>query len=103
MSEKKIEASDVDQLYKLVSEQFKEDREFAVEAYKKLKEYIDKDPQLFLESGDTLAKYGELLIKQTAQVVDLIKLSSKQQVDEGDLTEGDLSAIQNEIDSEEVK
>lgn len=99
MTDKKSTVSDLDKLYELVTDQFSEDRQAAKDAYDKLKEEILKEPSLFLESGDTLAKYCELMIKQTAQVVDLVKVASKNQVKNEALTEGDLDSIQDEIDS----
>ena len=47
----------------------------------------------FVESGDTLAKYGDLMIKQTAQILELLKLKEKNSKNDDDLDEDDLEQI----------
>ena len=98
MSKKqRVEAEDLVELYDLVWSQFKEDREAAKTIYEDLKAHLKNDPHMYEDCGDTLAKYADLMIKQTGQVVELIKLASKKHQADGSLSEDDLQAIEEEI------
>jgi hypothetical protein len=100
MSKKRdrVEAEDLVTLYDLAWGQFQEDREIIVEQYKHLKKHIHDTPERYAINGDTLAKYAELLVKQTSQVVELIKIAQKQRGDKDVLTEEDFDNIAKEIE-----
>lgn len=98
MSKNRIEAEDLEALYDLAWGQFKEDRDAVKEIYEKLREHVfDHPTSRFEENGDTLAKYAELMVKQTSQVVELIKLAHKKHQKDGALNEDDLKFIHEEI------
>ena len=48
-------------------------------------------------SGDTLAKFAELLTKQTGEVVELLKIKQKERDDDESLSELDINKISDEI------
>ncbi len=50
-------------------------------------------------SGDTLAKYAELMTKQTAQVLEFIKLMKKDEKEDNTLSEEELQKISEELKS----
>ncbi len=102
MTDKKdrIEAEDLASLYDLAWGQFKEDRDSVIEIYQDLKAKCSGSVTAYAECGDTLGKYAELMIKQTGQVVELIKLAHKSHKDEGGFSLGDLEHINEEIEKE---
>ena len=93
----KVEAEDLAVLYDLVWGQFKEDREAVTAQHKDLKAYIEGNAERYAISGDTLAKYAELMVKQTAQIIELLKIAKKQSGDT-DLAEEDYINIAKQID-----
>jgi len=68
---------DFDHMYNLVSEQLNEDRESLNELYKELREHVREHPTRYVDMGETLAKLADLRLKQTSQVVDVLKLVEK--------------------------
>ena len=95
----KLEAEDISILYDLAWNQFKIDRETIIKQYEDLRIWINGDQNRYAFSGDTLAKYAELLIKQTAQVLELVKMAHKSQEDDGSLSKEELADISDEIDN----
>jgi hypothetical protein len=77
--------------------QLTEDRESIKEVFFELKGLLSGSIERYAVSGDTLAKYGDLLVKQTSQVVELIKVLQKDKEDTEDLSEEDLRKISEEI------
>ena len=80
--------------------QMTDDRSVIDKQYKMLEIYLSENPDRYAILGDTLAKYSELLIKQKAQMVDLIKVSEKfydKDAEEEELSEEDLEQITGEI------
>jgi gas vesicle protein len=99
----KVEAEDVGILLDKAWQQFKEDREAVMEQYADLKAYIAANNERYAISGDTLAKYAELMIKQTSQIVELVKLAKKETQGDASFNEDDLKHINEQIDAESKK
>ena len=99
MPVKKFDITDEDllALYDLIWGQLKEDREIILNSFKDLREIVGKSPERYAVSGDTLAKLAELLTKQTAEVVELLKIVQKERDDDESLSELDISKISDEI------
>lgn len=96
----KVEAEDLSLLYDLVWGQFKEDREAVMDQHKDLKAYIAVNNERYAISGDTLAKYAELMVKQTAQIIELIKIAKKEGGD-NELSLEDYKRISKAIEEKE--
>ena len=97
----KLEAEDVAILYDLAWNQFKEDREMAVKQYNDLKKYIDDEPNRYNVVGEALAKYADLMIKQTGQVLELVKLAKKSHEEDGELSQEDMDEIKEELEKDQ--
>lgn len=93
----RVEAEDVASLYDLAWGQFREDRESVMEIYQDLRAKCSGSVTAYSECGDTLGKYAELMIKQTGQVVELIKLAHKSHKEDGSLNEDDWNEIADAI------
>jgi hypothetical protein len=96
----KLEAEDISILYDLAWNQFKEDRAAITKQYQDLKEWIEGDKNRYAFNGDTLSKFSDQMIKQTAQVVELIKIAHKSQEEDGSLSTEELADISKEIEKE---
>jgi hypothetical protein len=82
---------------KMLEDQLQEDREKILEAYESLRSHM-KNAQDFAISGQTLAKFAELLTKQTAQVLEIYKTQKKNEKPEDEtLTAEDLQIIEEQI------
>lgn len=92
---------DVLEIYDLIWSQSKEDRELVMELYRDLKALVAGNPERYAVSGDTLAKYAELLTKQTAQLVDLLKILHKNKQQDSALTDEEMDKIKKSIDGNE--
>jgi len=79
-------------------DQAEEDRDTLLKLFNDLQTKIEGLEQYALH-GQTLGKYAELLVKQTSQLVELAKLTSKN-INETDstLSIADLEQAQEEID-----
>lgn len=98
----KKDSEDLGAIYERIKGQFEEDRTAVTEQYQDLKKFIKDNPDRYMTNGDTLAKYAELMIKQTAQIIELAKLASKQNKDDSsDLDEADLDFISDKIKDNE--
>lgn len=98
--DRKVQAEDIAVLYDKVWGFIHDDRERLVDMFEDLKDYIVAEKARYAENGDTLAKYGDLLVKQSSQLIDLIKIAKKSHEDEGELTDDDLKMIEEEIKEE---
>lgn len=98
----KPEFSDVLEIYSKVLVQFDEDREEITELLKDLKAYVKSDPDRWVDCGDTLAKYCDLRVKQTSQVLDVLKIAHSSLDDAGSLDDKDFDFISKEIEKEDV-
>jgi len=95
---KVIKEEDISGIYDLIWGQFKEDREAIMSTYKELKCLTDT-PERYAVNGHNLSKFSELLIKQTGQIIELLKVAHKESEKkecEG-LSEDDIHSIANEI------
>jgi gas vesicle protein len=99
----KFEKEDVGALVELIQKNFEEDRGLIKSQYDDLREYIQEVKDRYAVSGDTLAKYAELLIKQTGQVLELVKIIKKDDGTSTDLTEEDFKHIKKRIEEEAKK
>jgi len=89
-----FEDENLDSVYDLLWGQFKEDREEIKDLYDDLKTYVKEKPERYAIAGDTLAKYAELMTKQTNQVLELAKLIQKSQSSDNDaINDADIAAI----------
>jgi len=95
----KIEATDIALLYDLAWNQFREDRSIVLEQYKDLRAFIAADNTRYAFSGDTLSKMSDQLVKQTAQVLELIKLAHDSTEEDGSLSKEEIAEITEEIES----
>ena len=96
----KLEAEDINILYDLVWNQFKEDRDIVLAQYKELKSYIAEDKNRYAFSGDTLSKFSDHLIKQTAQILELVKIAHDSIEEDGSLSREELEDISKEIEND---
>ena len=87
----------IDELYDLAWSQFREDREAMVFLYKDLKVLVEGNAERYAIMGESLAKYAELMTKQTAQVIELLKVAQKDQEKDEDLSAEDLEEIHREL------
>lgn len=99
----KVEPEDLVILYDRMWQQFKEDRDAVTKQYADLRSYIDGNNDRYAINGDTLAKYAELMIKQTGQIVELIKLAKKETDSSSALNDSDFDHISSQIEKEEEK
>jgi len=96
---------DIVRLFDLITQQLTEDRDSINDVFDELREMCRDEPMRFAEMGDTLAKMSELKMKQTAQIIEVMKTvdkaKPKEQEDYGPLTEEDRFAIEEAIRDEE--
>jgi len=92
-----LEAEDLDVLYDRIWRQVTEDRDSIKEVFDDLKCHILKDKHLYDENGDTIAKLSDVMIKQTGQLMELIKLAQKSKEQDDRLSEEDFEKIHEEI------
>jgi len=64
-----------------------------------LRAYILENPDRYAINGDTLAKYTELCVKQTSQVMELVKLAKKD-AGESEFDDMDYQEISDRIKQE---
>jgi lipoate-protein ligase A len=103
MAKKKtlLNESDLVELYNLAYEQSTQDRQLILSLFNELKDMLSGSPERFAVSGETLGRYGEMLIKQTNQILELIKICQKQKEKEDNLTEADFIQINEELSNKE--
>jgi len=88
---------DGDSLLNEALEQLEEDRLTLLDLFQDLRNKIEGLDHYALH-GQTLAKYGELLVKQTSQIVEIAKLTNKDRSkDESVLSSDDLDLANDEI------
>ena len=101
MGKSDLTEEDLVELYDLAWSQFKEDRDIVLNLYKDLHGLVEKNPERYAVSGDTLGKYAELLTKQTSQVIELLKIVQKQKDKDESLTPEDLESISRAIQDDD--
>jgi hypothetical protein len=97
----KLEEEDLLALYNQTLGQFDEDRKAIKELYSELKDYVDHEPHRWGEVGDTLGKYAELMVKQTNQVIELVKIAAKAREEDSALSDADYDFINDQIEQDE--
>ena len=90
----------LDTVNDLLWRQFAEDRRELNEIYQDLKNTVKGSPESYAVSGDTLAKYAELLLKQTAQVLDFSKAIQKIIKSDDSISPEDLEEINSQIEKD---
>jgi len=98
----KVTKKDLVEMYDTLQRQLVEDRETITKLYGDLKVLvIDKDE--YAIHGPTLAKFAELMIKQTEQLVEIITLNQKNDKGEKDsgLDEDERNKVFDEISKQQ--
>lgn len=93
MTRKTVKKQD---LYEKALEQFKEDRETIVDLFNDLKGKCIT-PEDFIANGLNLGKYAELMMKNTALHIELMKVVQRDSEDEDRITADDIKLIQERI------
>jgi len=92
-----IDKDYIDEICSVAWEQLNEDREAIKDLYDHLKRQIVTREEYAI-NGQNLAKFAELMIKQTGQVVDLLKvMNADKSKDEGGLTADDIQKIHDQL------
>lgn len=97
MSEKKPTIKDLDSLCDKALDQLQEDRTAIIEQYDALRAILTERPEQYAISGDTLAKYAELRLKQSAQLIEIMKLAAKKNPENEELSDEEVASIYKEI------
>lgn len=92
---------DVIEIYDLAWSQAREDREIVMDLYKDLRVLVSGSAERYAVCGDTLAKYAELLTKQTGQVIELLKIVHKNKQSDESLTEAEIDKITQSISNKD--
>ena len=93
---KRLKKYDLAQLYDKFWGTLDEDRQTLLSQYADLRAYVQENPERFATVGDTLGKYAEILVKQNAQLIEVLKLASKD-VESDTLSEADIAAIHGSL------
>jgi hypothetical protein len=95
----KIKKEDISEIYDLAWKQLREDRETVLNTLKEIRDVIDGNITGYATCGDNLVKLTEVMIKQTAQTIELIKVAQKDEAEaEKGLSAEDLDFIKKEIE-----
>lgn len=99
----KLGNQDLEEVYDKIWHQFMEDRREIRSMFHELRGMLSGSSERYAINGDTLAKYAELMTKQTAQLIEFVKTTKKK--DEGDLSlsADDLKFVADEIEKEKKK
>lgn len=73
----KIERKDLTEMYDDLQRQLKEDRERIIDLYDSLKSQVVTREEFALH-GQTLSKFAEVMVKQTSQLVEIIRINQKE-------------------------
>jgi hypothetical protein len=71
--------TNLEDLDKLIWAQLKEDREMIVSQYKEIREMASGSIEKVAVLGDSMVKTSDLLIKQTGQLLEFLKVSKKEE------------------------
>lgn len=96
----KMEAQDLARLYDKIWRQINEDREIVLKQYAFLKEKCEADQNFLNFHADVLVKSSESLIKQSAQVLELVKMAKDQAEDDGELSRETMDEVREELERE---
>lgn len=98
MSDDDVQDEDVGAIYDLAWRQLKEDRDDILGAYHELRGLLSGSMERYAVSGDTLAKFADMRVKQTGQVVELLKIMHKNKEADDGLSFDDFEKIKESID-----
>ena len=88
---------DLTELYDILQGQLMDDREKILDLYNSLKKEVTRSED-FAIHGLTLSKFAEIMIKQTGQLIDLIKINQGEiQKPDLDLDEEDKKVVFGKI------
>lgn len=101
MGKKIVDENDVMEMYDVIAEQAREDRESILDVFKELRDYVRDAPSRYVELGDVIAKMSDLRMKQTGQLIEVFKTLEKMlpKDDGGSLTDDDFEAIHEAIEA----
>lgn len=88
---------DIDEVIDVVWKQFKEDRDVVTSLCGELKLLVSGSIEKHVTAGQNLAKYAELMTKQTQQIIDFLKIIKKENEKSDELSEEDMKAINDSI------
>lgn len=97
MAKKTFIKDDIDEVIDVVWKQFREDREVVHTLCHELKVLVSGSIEKHVTAGQNLAKYAELMTKQTQQVIDFLKIIKKENEKSDELSEEDMKAISDSI------
>jgi hypothetical protein len=97
MGKRKFKDSDFMETCDKLWEQFDQDRSAITTQYQELRGFLSGSPDRYAACGDTLAKYAELMTKQTAQILEFLKMMKKDEREDTGLSEDELIKISEEI------
>lgn len=92
----KDEKEDLTDLYDTLQQQLKEDREKILDVYNLLKDKVVL-PEDFAINGMVLSKFAEIMIKQTAQLIEVIRINQREKIKEINLDIEDKKELFREI------
>jgi len=98
MSKRKFKDADFVETCDLLWQQFAEDREYIKNQYLELKTMTSGSAERYSVLGEIMAKTSELLLKQTAQILDFVKLIRKDEEEKGNsLSSEEIERISREL------
>lgn len=98
MADDDLSDEDVSAIYDLAWRQIKEDRDDILKAYNELRNLLSGSMERYAVSGDTLAKFADMRVKQTGQVVELLKIMHKNKESDDGLSFDDFEKIKDSIE-----
>lgn len=105
MAKKILTQDDIVELYDKLTTQSSEDRVVVNELYKELHDYVTESPLHMVDVGEHLTKIVDLKIKQTGQLLEIIKIIQKSISDADDLSplsEEDMMYIDAQVKTKNV-
>jgi hypothetical protein len=95
----KLSNNDVIELCEKLYTQFEEDRDIVLKQYNDIKKMIGEQPEKLLLLSDPLVKSGDLVLKQTAQILEFYKAVKKDapKKEDAGLSEEDLLKLNEAI------
>ena len=100
MAKNRIDEEDIAELYDTVYRQAQQDRDAILDVYNDLKVHCSGSLHAYAASGDTLAKFAELRIKQNAQIVELLKIAQKEKPEDKGFSSEDYDKIAESIEKD---
>lgn len=94
-----LNKDDLEELYGIAKKQLIEDRETLQKLYESLSKQV-LTPEDFSINGDTLAKFAELLNKQTGQIIELIKTAKPKKENETSFSDTEKDSLYTSIDNQ---